>query len=81
MRKMAALPASIVGLSERGTVARGKMADLVVFDPERVADTATFEDPHRYPEGIPHVVVNGSIVVRDGEPTGAFPGRVATPSA
>lgn len=80
VRKMSALPASIVGLGDRGTVVEGKAADLVVFDPDRVADTATFEDPHRYPEGIPHVVVNGSVVVRDGEPTGALPGSVVNPS-
>ncbi|MGH7558873.1 MAG: N-acyl-D-amino-acid deacylase family protein [Gemmatimonadota bacterium] len=79
VRKMTSLPASIVGLSDRGTIAVGRAADLVVFDSARVADTATFEDPHRYPIGIPHVVVNGRVVVRDGEPTGALPGRVVSP--
>ncbi|MDX1660296.1 MAG: D-aminoacylase [Gemmatimonadota bacterium] len=80
VRKMSSLPATIVGLSNRGTVAEGKVADLVVFDPARVIDRATFTAPHRYPEGIPHVVVNGALAVRDGEPTGALAGRVVTPT-
>ena len=51
-------------------------ADLVAFDPDTVADTATFEAPHSYPVGIPHVVVNGELVIQDGEYTAATPGRV-----
>lgn len=78
VRKMTSLPASIVGLGERGTIAVGRAADLVVFDPDRVADTATFEEPHGYPVGLPHVLVDGQLVVRDGEPTGALPGRVVS---
>ena len=50
-------------------------ADLVVFDPDRVQDTATYEDPKRHPEGIPYVIVGGELVKEDGEPTGALPGR------
>ncbi|MGH7564939.1 MAG: N-acyl-D-amino-acid deacylase family protein, partial [Gemmatimonadota bacterium] len=79
VRKMTSLPASIVGLGDRGTIEVGRAADLVVFDPDRVADTATFEDPHRYPVGIPHVVVNGRIAIRDGEPSGTLAGRVVSP--
>lgn len=78
VRKMTSLPAGIVGLRDRGTIARGQAADLVVFDPGRVADTATFEDPHRYPVGIPHVVVNGRLAVRDGELTGELAGRIVS---
>ena len=57
----------------------GAKADLVVFDAKRVADQATFEEPHRYPVGIEHVVVNGRFVIKDGEHTGSLPGKVLTP--
>jgi N-acyl-D-amino-acid deacylase len=75
VRKMTSLPADQIGLADRGRVAPGKKADLVVFDAARVRDTATFEDPHRYPEGIVHVLVNGVAVVEGGVHTGARPGR------
>ena len=80
VRKMSGLPAEILRLTDRGTVAVGKAADLVVFDPATVADTATFEAPHAYPVGIPHVIVGGEPVVQDGEPTGALPGKVLSPA-
>ncbi|MBI4338055.1 MAG: D-aminoacylase [Chloroflexi bacterium] len=76
VRKMTLLPASRLGLTRRGRVAPGYWADLVCFDPQRAQDTATFEAPHQYPQGIPHVVVNGVPVVRSGESTGKTPGRV-----
>jgi N-acyl-D-amino-acid deacylase len=76
VRKMTSLPADQVGLSDRGRIARGKKADLVVFDAAAVKDVATFEDPHRYPLGIVHVLVNGVPVVEKGAHTGARPGRV-----
>jgi N-acyl-D-amino-acid deacylase len=75
VRKMTSLPADQVGLADRGRLARGKKADLVVFDAARVRDTATFDDPHRYPEGVVHVLVNGVAVVERGRHTGARPGR------
>jgi N-acyl-D-amino-acid deacylase len=75
VRKMTSLPADQIGLADRGRIARGKRADLVVFDAARVKDTATFDDPHRYPEGIVHVLVNGVPVVESGVHTGARPGR------
>jgi N-acyl-D-amino-acid deacylase len=62
-------------LADRGVVRAGYAADLVLFDPETVADTATFEEPRRPPSGIPYVLVNGEPVVWDGERTGALPGR------
>lgn len=76
VRKMTALAAESLGLGAIGRIAPGFQADLVAFDPATVADTATFEDPIRYPIGIRHVVVRGEPVVRDERPTGARPGRV-----
>jgi N-acyl-D-amino-acid deacylase len=75
IRKMTSLPADQIGLADRGRIARGRKADLVVLDAARVRDTATFDDPHRYPEGIVHVLVNGVAVVETGAHTGARPGR------
>ncbi len=76
VRKMTSLPASRLGLEDRGIVRPGMVADLVVFDPEAVRDRATFERPHQYAEGVLLVVVGGAVVL-DGEgPTGARPGRV-----
>ncbi|MBI5378531.1 MAG: D-aminoacylase [Nitrospirae bacterium] len=73
---MTSRPAARLGLDDRGVVQEGKSADLVVFNPEAIRDRATYEDPYQAPEGIRHVFVNGSVVVRDGAPTGARPGRV-----
>jgi N-acyl-D-amino-acid deacylase len=79
VHKMTGLPARRLGLRDRGVIRVGAKADLVVFDPKRVADQATFEDPHRYPVGIEHVIVNGRVVIKDGEHTGSLPGRILTP--
>jgi N-acyl-D-amino-acid deacylase len=76
IRKMTSLPASRLRLRDRGRLERGAIADVVVFDPAAVADAATFADPHRYPRGIPWVLVNGEPVVAGGEHTGRRPGRV-----
>lgn len=75
VRKMTSLPAQRLGLADRGLVRPGMAADLVVFDPDGVADTATYEEPRRYPEGIPHVLVNGKFVVEEGDRTDELPGR------
>jgi len=80
VRKMTALPAGILRLADRGTVAAGKAADLVAFDPATVSDKATFESPHAYPIGIPHVIVGGRPVVRDSAVTGELAGRVLSPA-
>ncbi len=74
--KCAGFPAQRLGLKDRGLVREGMAADLVVFDPDTVADMATFEKPHQYPTGIPHVMVAGTPVVWEGKNTGARPGRV-----
>jgi len=76
IRKMSALPAETLRIERRGRLQKGYFADIVVFDPEKVRDLATFEDPHQYATGIVHVLVNGVQVLRDGEHTGAKPGRV-----
>ena len=79
IRKMSGLPAEILHLADRGIIGEGKAADLVVFDPATVADTATFEAPHAYPVGIPHVIVGGHLAVRDDAVTGQLPGRMNSP--
>jgi N-acyl-D-aspartate/D-glutamate deacylase len=76
IRKMTSLPAAILGLADRGRIAPGLVADLVVFDPERINDRASFQEPHLTAEGVREVFVNGVAVMRDGQPTGATPGRV-----
>jgi N-acyl-D-amino-acid deacylase len=76
VRKMTSQAADAFGLEDVGRIAPGQRANLVVFDAAAVEDRATFEDPMQYPVGIQHVVVGGELVVRDGELTGARPGKV-----
>jgi N-acyl-D-amino-acid deacylase len=76
IRRMTSLPAEIFGLHERGRIAEGYYADLVLFDPATIVDTATYEKPYAYPTGITGVWVNGEAVVSGGAPTGALPGHV-----
>src|SRR5437868_12757546 len=75
VRRLSALPATNLGLDHRGFLKEGMFADVVVFDPATIADRATFEKPHQYAIGVKHVFVNGAQVLKDGEPTGAKPGR------
>ena len=75
VRRLTGLPATNLGLQDRGFVREGMFADVVVFDPKTVADRATFERPHQYAVGMQHVLVNGVPVLKDGEHTGATPGR------
>jgi N-acyl-D-aspartate/D-glutamate deacylase len=76
IHKMTGLPAARLGLRDRGHAREGAYADLVVLDPDTIADTATYAEPHRYPVGIHHVLVNGRFVVQDGVQTKERPGHV-----
>jgi len=75
IRRLSALPATNLGLQDRGFLKSGMFADVVVFDPATITDHATFEKPHQYATGVKHVFVNGVQVLKDGEHTGAKPGR------
>ena len=75
IRRLTSLPASNLKLERRGLLKPGYYADMVLFDPDSVRDRATFEQPHRYATGMQHVFVNGVQVLRNGEHTGATPGR------
>ena len=76
IRKMTSAQAARLGLRDRGEIREGCWADIVVFDPERIKDMATFERPHQFPQGIEWVMVNGVVAVRDGRHTGALAGKV-----
>jgi len=76
IRKLAALPSLNLRIDRRGQLTEGFFADVVVFDPDTIQDHATFVEPHQYATGMLHVFVNGEQVLRDGEHTGAMPGRV-----
>jgi len=76
IRKMTSLPAERIGLKDRGLIARGMAADIVIFDPQEIRDMATFEKSHEYPEGIEYVLVNGAVTIEDGEHTKERAGQV-----
>ena len=75
VRRMTSLAAEQFQIRDRGVVREGAFADLVVFDPQTVADTATYEKPHSYPRGIEHVIVNGVPALGPQGLTGKLPGR------
>jgi len=75
IHRLSGLPATNLGLDRRGFLKEGMFADVVVFDPATITDHATFEKPHQYATGVKHVLVNGVQVIKDGEHTGAKPGR------
>jgi N-acyl-D-amino-acid deacylase len=75
IRRLTSFPAGTFGLTGRGVLEPGAYADVVVFDPQRITDRATFAEPHQYAEGVVHVFVNGVHTLRDGEHTGATAGR------
>jgi len=76
VRKLAGLPAANLGIAKRGTIKVGNFADLAIFDPGTIQDHATFDEPRQYTTGMVHVFVNGVQVLKNGEHTGAKPGRV-----
>ena len=76
VRKMTSLAAERIGVTDRGVIAEGMKADIVAFDPETIIDRSTFTDPHQLSEGVYWAVVNGDVVLENGEHTGAMPGRV-----
>lgn len=78
VHKMTQMPAQRLGLSDRGVLRAGAMADVVVFDARTVVDQSTFTEPHQYPKGIGTVIVNGVVAVENGTPTGARAGTVVT---
>jgi N-acyl-D-amino-acid deacylase len=75
IRRLTSHPASVLGLRERGSLKEGYFADIVVFDPAKIQDHATFAEPHQYSTGVSQVVVNGQLALENGEPTAARPGR------
>jgi N-acyl-D-amino-acid deacylase len=76
VRKMTSMGFERLGIKDRGLLREGCYADVAVFDPETIADTATYEDPRQFPSGIEHVIVNGKLAVTDGKQTSALAGRV-----
>jgi N-acyl-D-amino-acid deacylase len=76
IRKMTSLPASRLGLTDRGCIKEGCYADIVILDPDKVSDTATWKNPHSYPTGISYVLVNGQLVIENNKFSGVYPGMV-----
>ncbi|MBW3536541.1 MAG: amidohydrolase family protein, partial [Actinobacteria bacterium] len=75
IRRLTSFPASRLKIEQRGRLRPGDYADVVLFDPARIQDHATYDAPHQYATGVQHVFVNGIQVLRDGEHTGTFSGR------
>jgi len=76
IRKMTSLPAQRLGLKDRGLIKEGMWADIVVFDPKKIRDRATYDNPRATPEGIEYVIVNGVISIEKGELTGEKGGKI-----
>ena len=76
VQKMTSMPASIMGLDDRGRLAPGMIADITVFDPKTISDLASFENPHQYSKGIEHVIIAGHSIIHKGEHTNRMAGRV-----
>ncbi len=76
IRKITSCPAQRLRLRDRGLLRENMWADIVIFDPQTISDQSTYANPHQYPKGIPYVIVNGQVVVENGEHTGALPGKV-----
>ena len=76
IRRMTSMPATRLGIQDRGIIRAGMKADITIFNLEKIKDTATFSDPHRYPEGIEYVIINGETTVEKGRHTGALSGEI-----
>jgi N-acyl-D-aspartate/D-glutamate deacylase len=76
IRRMTSFPANRLGIKDRGIIAEGYFADLVLFDPDRIRDRSTYENPRQFPEGIHQVIVNGHAVFENGEMKKIRPGKV-----
>jgi N-acyl-D-amino-acid deacylase len=76
IKKMTSMPAEIMGLKTRGTLAKKMVADITVFDPETVSDTATFENPHQYAKGIEYVMIAGEVIIDNGEHSNKMEGHI-----
>ncbi len=76
VRRITSLPAERLGLHDRGVIREGALADITIFDPDTIADCATYDDPHQASAGIRHVIVNGQPVIENGSHNGALPGRI-----
>ena len=79
VRSMTSLPAQVFGLKDRGIIRRGAHADLVIFDPATIRDTATYDAPQQLASGVKAVLVNGVVTIDNGRPTTATPGRALRP--
>jgi N-acyl-D-amino-acid deacylase len=76
VKKMTSMNADKLGITDRGRLAEGMWADVTIFDPDRILDRATFENPNQYPAGVHYVIVNGEVTVDNERHTGALAGRV-----
>ena len=76
VKKMTSMNADKINIRDRGLLKEGYWADITVFDPRTVADKATYVEPHQYPVGIPYVIVNGQVVLDNGDHSGRLPGKV-----
>jgi N-acyl-D-amino-acid deacylase len=76
IRSMTSLPAQVFALKDRGQIRPGAFADILIFDPAKVNDAATYQEPHQFAQGMTDIIVNGVVVREDGQFTAALPGRV-----
>jgi N-acyl-D-amino-acid deacylase len=76
IRKSTSVPAQKFRIDRRGVLQEGNFADIVIFDPDNIREVGVFGDPHHYPEGIDAVIVNGQVVIDNGEHTGSLPGQI-----
>jgi N-acyl-D-amino-acid deacylase len=76
IRRMTSMPGTRLGLKDRGLIKEGLWADITVFDPEKIKENSSFNNPHQYPDGIQHVIVNGELTIENGKHTGNLAGKI-----